>query len=380
MCIYEQRMNRDTRLMALALLLWGLGEGLFFYIQPLYIEQLGANPVQIGSVLSAASIVRAVAFIPAGVLADRLPRKRLMLGAWVLGPAAVLLMAFARTWQGLIPGLLLYAASAYCIPAINAYLAHSVGGRNVERTFTTVYAVHTVGGVISPALGGWLAGGAGMRAVYFASGSVFVLSAVAVVQLTPQPVPVSKAGGARWRVLGNWRFLTFAVLILLIFSAMYLGFPLTSNFLAEVRGWDVTRIGVLGSLQALGMTVFGLLLGRVGNGRRGLGLAAGQALVWISTLLLLMAGAFPLVGLAYVLRGAYQGCRSLTQARSTRLGLEGERGLLLGATETMIASAQIVAPLLAGWLYASDPALPLQVSLVAIPVALVLGVVGLPRP
>ena len=93
-----------------------------------------------------------------------------------------------------------------------------------------------------------------------------------------------------------------------------------------------------------------------------------------------MAGAFPLVGLAYVLRGAYQGCRSLTQARSTRLGLEGERGLLLGATETMIASAQIVAPLLAGWLYASDPALPLQVSLVAIPVALVLGVVGLPRP
>ena len=46
--------------MALALLLWGLGEGLFFYIQPLYIEQLGANPVQIGSVLSAASIVMPV--------------------------------------------------------------------------------------------------------------------------------------------------------------------------------------------------------------------------------------------------------------------------------------------------------------------------------
>ena len=79
-----------------------------------------------------------------------------------------------------------------------------------------------------------------------------------------------------------------------------------------------------------------------------------------------------------MLLGAYQGCRSLTQARATRLGLEGERGLLLGATETIIASAQIVAPFLAGWLYANDPALPFQVSLIAIPVALALGVVGLP--
>jgi len=38
-------MNRDIRLIALSFLLWGSGEGLFFYIQPLYFEQLGASPV-----------------------------------------------------------------------------------------------------------------------------------------------------------------------------------------------------------------------------------------------------------------------------------------------------------------------------------------------
>ena len=104
-------MNRDTRLVALALLLWGFGEGFFLYIQPLYIEQLGANPIQIGGLLSAMSVMSAVTFLPAGALADRLPRKWVMWGGWVLGLAAVLLVGLARTWQGLIPGLLLSTAN-----------------------------------------------------------------------------------------------------------------------------------------------------------------------------------------------------------------------------------------------------------------------------
>ena len=113
-------MNRDTRLVALALLLWGFGEGMFLYVQPLYIERLGASPVQIGELLAAMSVVSAVSFLPAGALADRLPRKWVMWGGWVLGLMAILLTGLARTWQGLIPGLLLYSLSAYCMPVINA--------------------------------------------------------------------------------------------------------------------------------------------------------------------------------------------------------------------------------------------------------------------
>ena len=43
-------LSRDNRLMALALFLWGMGEGLFIYIEPLALKGLGADPVQIGSV------------------------------------------------------------------------------------------------------------------------------------------------------------------------------------------------------------------------------------------------------------------------------------------------------------------------------------------
>ena len=372
-------MNRDTRLVALALLLWGLGEGLFFHIQPLYIEQLGAQPVQIGGLLAATSIVRAMTFIPAGVLADRVPRKRVMLGAWVLGPAAMLLAGSARTWRGLIPALMLYAFSAYCIPVINAYLAHAVGGRKLERIFTTVFAAHTVGGVISPAVGGWLAELTSMRTVYFAASALFALSAFAVIGLSPQPVPPRQARSRRWQALLNWRFLRFVSLTGLVFVAMYLGFPLAPNFLADVRGWDIAHVGMLGSFQALGMTLLTLLLGRLADGKGSWGLIAGQALVWVSALLLLLSSGFPTLALAYWLRGAYQGCRSLTQARASGLGGDAERGLLLGASETTIAAAQVVAPYLAGVLYAGDPAWPFQVSLASIPVAMLLVAICLPR-
>jgi len=67
-------MNRDLRLVALSMSIWGVGEGMFFYFQPLYIQQLGADPVQIGAILGAAGLAAAVALIPAGALADAIGR------------------------------------------------------------------------------------------------------------------------------------------------------------------------------------------------------------------------------------------------------------------------------------------------------------------
>ena len=44
-------MKRDLILVAIAMFAWGLGEGLFIYFQPLYLQELGANPIMIGTIL-----------------------------------------------------------------------------------------------------------------------------------------------------------------------------------------------------------------------------------------------------------------------------------------------------------------------------------------
>ena len=129
--------------------------------------------------------------------------------------------------------MLLYATSAHCVPVINACLAHSAGGRNLERTFTTVFAGYAIGGVLSPTVGGALAKLASMRAVYFISAALFFLSASVIAGVSSQRVPHHPDGAGPWASLMNWRFLRFAAVICLMFSAVYRGFPLVPNSLSR---------------------------------------------------------------------------------------------------------------------------------------------------
>ncbi len=137
-------MSRNNKLMFLSLMTWGFGEGLWIYLLPIYIGSLGASPVQIGFVLSAAMVLMTIAFIPAGWLSDRMNRKPIMLVGWLLGFVSVLILALARTWQQALPGLMLYNLSGFCSPVINAYVTADVRpGENLRRTFTVVFTGYT---------------------------------------------------------------------------------------------------------------------------------------------------------------------------------------------------------------------------------------------
>ena len=49
-------LTRDNRLLLFALFTWGAGEGLFTYIQPLYLRQLGAEPVELSAVMAGVAV------------------------------------------------------------------------------------------------------------------------------------------------------------------------------------------------------------------------------------------------------------------------------------------------------------------------------------
>ncbi|RLC91582.1 MAG: hypothetical protein DRI77_13685, partial [Chloroflexi bacterium] len=73
-----------------------------------------------------------------------------------------------------------------------------MGGRNLERTFTTVFAGYAIGGLISPTVGGWLAEATTMRTVYFVAAAVFALSTLIALWVSPQPVSPRVKQGPRW--------------------------------------------------------------------------------------------------------------------------------------------------------------------------------------
>jgi DHA1 family tetracycline resistance protein-like MFS transporter len=282
-------MKRDIRLINLAVFLWGAGEGLFFYIQPLYIERLGASPSQIGGLLSLLGWIPALTHLPSGYLSDRLPRKTFMLGGWIAGLLGTLISALARDWRALIPGLVFYGLSGYCVPVFNAYLVTAAGGRNLERVLTTNSAAFTAGSVISPAIGGFVAETASMRVVYLAAAALFALSTVSVLHISPQHPSRRRDEHAGRKVLLRGRVLRFAVPTLLSFFSMYLVFPLAPNFLEDMRGLSTSLVGTLGSVYAVGTTVLSLAIGRFKGRHRRLALLVSQGLVWLSTGSLLWA-------------------------------------------------------------------------------------------
>jgi len=365
-------LSRDNRLMMLALFLWASGEGLFTYIQPIYIQQLGANPVQIGTVLSLAGLAMTAAFLPGGILSDRIPRKIILLGGWMLGIVGVLTMASARDWRTFIPGIMLYSFSAFCVPAISATVADSAGGVPLSRVLTLVYAGYSAGSVISPAVGGWLAQVTNMRTVYLVAAVCYAVSTVVILMLKPQPVQTRAWQKPSVHVVRSNGLL--ALIVFAMFLPLYIGIPLTPNFMRNVAGWPVDRIGLLGSLYALGLTALSPTLGRLSARHPTRGLLVGQVLVWASLgLLFISAQGLPAIAFAaFFLRGGYGACRSLAGAQIAGHASAENRGAAFGLAETSVASAQMVAPYLAGWLYDILPAAPIFAGLTLIPIGLLL--------
>jgi DHA1 family multidrug resistance protein-like MFS transporter len=357
-------LSRDNRLVILALFLWGIGEGLFLYIEPLALQALGADPIAIGQVLAAAGLAAGVAHIPAGYLADRFGRKPVLVAGWVLGAVASLVMFLARDLRLFVPALIGYTFTSFVVAPINAYVSEARGPQSVQRALTLVSAGFYAGSIVSPALGGFIARTFELRTVFGVATAIFVVSTVVVLRLSPQPRTAPQVGHSRYgALLKNQPFLGFLALIFVALLSMHLGLPLMPNFIVEARGYDVGTVGLLGSAASVGIVLFNLLLGQRPP-RRGFMLA--QGLLVVALVLLLVTASLPWLMGAYFFRAGWNLARNMAAAQVSRVVQTAELGLALGMTETVGTAATVLSPLAAGLLYARGPALPFQLSLALI--------------
>ena len=354
-------LTRDNRLLAFSLFFWGLGEGMFIYIEPLYLRELGADPVAIGSILAAAAVAAGLAHVPAGYLADRFGRKPLLIAGWLLGLVTCLLMFLARDLRLFVPALIGYTFTTFVVSPINAYAAAARGPQSVQRALTLVSAGFWGGTILSPALGGWIARATELRMVFGAAAIAFLLSTAAMLLLAAQPRSAPPTGDTRFgALLRNRRFLGFLLLTLVALLAMQVGVPFMPNFVVEVRGFDVALVGLLGSANSLGTVTLNLLLGQR-LPRRGFMLA--QASLALALALLLATTSRRWLFAVYFLRAGWFLAHSMVVAQVGRVVGAAEIGLAFGMTETVTALATVLGPLAAGVLYERGPALPFQVSL-----------------
>lgn len=344
-------MKRDFLLVLISLTAWGVGESAFYYFQPLYLQELGASPLAIGGILGAMGLAMTVVHIPAGYLADRFGRRQLMWAAWGMGIVTTGIMALSRTLALFSLGVILYSLTVFVIAPLNSYATAARDNLTVEQALTTTTAGFYLGGIVGPLMGGFLASQFGLRSIYFFSFFIFIISALVIIFISPQPIEKHHTNPAG-ALLGNRHYLRFLPYLFLVYLALFLPQPLAPNFLQNQRGISLQTIGGLGSVTNVGNVLinlaFGLLPSRIG-------LVLGQVSVGAFALLIWKSSQLPLLVVAFFMLGGFRATRSLLVAQIEKLVSPNNLGLAYGIGETVSGLAMAAAPPVAGALYSADP-------------------------
>ncbi|MGQ0602720.1 MAG: MFS transporter [Anaerolineales bacterium] len=372
-------LTRDQRLLFLNSTATGFGVSLFLYLQPLYIESLGASPEQIGLTLGVSGLIVILLYIPLGLWADRRGRKPLIVWGWALSAAMTLAMAFAPDWRWFIPAYTLYLLANFAVPALQGYVAATTTPRAVSGLFALLALGYSAGSIIAPAIGGWIGEAFGLRVVYVVAALVFGLDTLIVLApLTPQAAAPSKSQRAHiGAVLGNRRFIVEIAFILLMFVATDIGTVMAPKYLEEVRGLSVAQIGSLSSFGTLGIAVLTFLVGRLPAERR-TPLLLTQALALAALLIWLRLPGLLWIGIAFLIHGGNRVFRPITSARLVNTLAPESMSFGFGFYQTAQQLGLTISPYLAGVLYARDPHWPLWAGVIGLGVAMVFAV-ALPR-
>lgn len=351
----------------------------------LYISELHADYVQLGSVYSVLLGVSALVALAGGLLADRYDRKKLLILGWILWIFAPLIYSFAVEWSQLIPGAVCWGASNIAGPAISAYVITAVTDkRRVASVVTFVFSTYTFSYIFGPAVGGYLATVVGMRPVLYVSTLLTVVSTCVFffidsqhpLKNKPEENHSSLASIERKPLLQKlflWScFFTFTTFFL------SLARNFVPVFLAERASLSEFSIGLFGSANFAGITFLGIAMGRLGDRWRKSGAISISLLLFIVSMvpILLVRDATVLMLLAFVYGGsAVTG--SLVSSFVGSIAPEARRGLWLSIPTSLSLLAAFAAPYFGGFLYTYSPYYVFIVSISAAPFLLIFALLAL---
>jgi MFS family permease len=370
-------LNRNLLFIAVALFMWGIGEGMFFNFVPIHLEtEFLLSKQQVGFALGAFGFFMAITHIPGGHLADRIGRRPLLITAWLLGVVSTLMMGLAKSLSLYLVGLSLYGVTAFVASPLSSYVTAARGKWEVGTALSLTTATYSLGMALGPVSGGWIAENYSMKSSYLVAFGIFVVSSLFIAFIEPQPLDHHDPATPPPSLWNNFRFITFVMVYAFAVFAMYLSQPLTPNFLKGVRNLSLTETGWIFSAGALGNSLLAVAFSRV-KPRNGFLVA--QFLVALFALLVWQGMGMPIFMLGYFLLGGFRAARPMAMAQARGLVHTSQMGLTYGTMETVSSIIFIIAPPIAGFIFERDPFLiyPLAVGLIL--VSIIISYVFSPR-
>lgn len=356
---------------------WGFVQTL----TPLYIESLGASPGVVGLVIGIQGLARLLFLAPAGMLADRVPIRRLIVGGRLMTTIGLVGFGIAPSWVWLFPAILIMSGGNVAFPAISKVIADSSDERTRTRAFTLIYTVGpSTALLLSPSFGGLLADWVSLRSIFFAGAIAQLIAVFLFSRLRPVEHQGEQQVSAGYRAVLRYRpVVVLCSLFLGLLLVLTTGFTLVPNFLEDEHGIGVGTIGQFGSVFAVGSVLLGVVISKVKFFSRPLNaLILTTSLCPLAYLLLIGGSSTWVFAVAYLFRGGYLVSWGLIYAALSEITPERLRSRSFVLAELLGGAGFGIAPFLAGALYEAGPAMPLWASLVAA-VPLLVAIVAVRR-
>lgn len=231
----------------------------------------------------AVGITTALQFLPAlllspwaGLLADRLPRRRLLMatqgamGVLALALGALVLGGHVELWHVYVFALLLGVVTAFDNPVRQTFVAEMVPAERLPNAVGLNSASFNAARLIGPGVAGLLIAAFGAGWVFLINGVTFgatiaALACMKVRELRTLPSAPRAKGQIREGVQYVRRRSDIVVImvVMTVVSAFGLNFQLTSAMMARVEfGKGAGEFGILGSVLAIGSLTGALLAAR----------------------------------------------------------------------------------------------------------------------
>lgn len=361
-------------LMALTILIDFTGFGLVLPLLPFWAQHLGANPTEIGLIITVYALAQFIFTPILGTLSDRYGRKPVIVSSLLIEALSLALSAFAGSLPILLFARFIGGLGASNIGSAQAVVSDATPPEGRAKGMGLIGAAIGLGFVIGPALGGILVP-LGTAIPFWVATVVALINALLVALLLPEThtkqTAVQETASPLHR--GSWlvgwrnalrdpiiaRLVGINLLFTAAFTAMEALFPLFAQHSfgwgAMQTGYIFTYVGVIIVIMQGGLV--GLLVKRWGEQR-----ILQIGLVMLAAGLLLLTYSTQLAWLLITLGILSAGNGAITPTISTLLSFASSseaQGETLGLAQGIAGLGRILGPVIAGQTYQiGGPAAP----------------------
>jgi MFS family permease len=262
----EPLAERQFRLLWLGRVSSSIGDALVGVALVFAVLSVNRSATALGTVLAVTTLSRVVFTLAGGVVADRLPRRAVMLAcdgirAGVEAFTATMLLTHHMTlWLFYVTGAIFGACSAFFGPASDGLVPQTVSARNLQTANALISLSRNVLNVFGPALSGVLIALTSPGWVFAINSASFVASAFFLAQLRVPPHARTEPARFARQLREGFRevasrawvrapILGFAVMNFCLAAFIVLGPPIFTTHFHGARDWGiVSAFGAFGSI------------------------------------------------------------------------------------------------------------------------------------